>query len=190
MRITKQSLVRRWILSSVLGAVVFAVLAWSDFRLKSLSGFGTQDLQGFSTAQDYRRAFLVWPSLYAVRAGFNWGLDYLLMPLYGAAFFYAGILTRESFAPRPGQLRRILTLLAAVPIAGAVLDGVENALELGMMLSRPTDQMAGIAFTVSNAKWMAIYVGVALWLGALWGRQQERQQRRLQRAETLPPPRA
>ena len=36
--------------------------------------------------------FLVWPSLYAVRAGFNWGLDYLLMPLYGAAFFYAGIL--------------------------------------------------------------------------------------------------
>jgi hypothetical protein len=190
MRITRQSLVRRWILSSVLGAVVFAVLAWSDFRLKSLSGFGTQDLQGFSTAQDYRRAFLVWPSLYAVRAGFNWGLDYLLMPLYGAAFFYAGILTREVFAPRPGRLRRILTLLAAVPIAGAVLDGVENALELSMMLSRPTDQMASIAFTVSNAKWMAIYVGVALWLGALWGRQQERQRRRLQQAETLPPPRA
>jgi len=179
MRITKQVLTRRWMLASVLAALVFAVLAWSDLRLKSLSGFGTQDLQGFSTAQDYRRAFLVWPSLYAVRAGFNWGLDYLLMPLYAAAFFYSGILTREAFAPRPGRLRRILTLLAAVPIAGAVLDGVENALEFSMMLTRPTDEMARVAFTVSNAKWVALYVGLALWLGAVLARQQERQHRRL-----------
>jgi uncharacterized membrane protein len=180
MRLTKQSLVRRWLLTTVLGAMVFAVLAWSDFRLKSLSGYGTQDLQGFSTAAQYRQAFLVWPSLYAVRAGFNWGLDYLLMPLYAAAFFYSGILTREAFAPRPGRLRRILTLLAAVPIAGAVLDGVENGLEFWMMLTRPTDEMARIAFTVSNAKWMALYVGLALLLGALMARQVERQQRRQQ----------
>jgi len=186
MRITKQSLTRRWLLSSVSAAVVFAILAWSDFRLKSVSGFGTQDLQSFATAQDYRRAFLVWPSLYAVRAGFNWGLDYLLMPLYATAFFYAGILTREAFAPRPGGLRRLLTLLAAVPIAGAVLDGIENALEFGMMLSRPTDELARIAFTVSNAKWMALYVGLGLWLGALMARQQERQQRRLRRNESGP----
>jgi len=81
------------------------VLAGADFRLKALSGYGTGDLQGFSTAQQYRQAFLVWPSLYAVRAGFNWGLDYLLMPLYAAAFFYSGIITREAFAPRPGRLR-------------------------------------------------------------------------------------
>ena len=179
MRITKQSLTNRWLLSSVSAVLVFGVLAWSDFRLKSLSGFGTQDLQGFSTAADYRRAFLVWPSLYAVRAGFIWGLDYLLMPLYAAAFFYSGILTREAFAPRPGRLRRILTLLAAVPIAGAVLDGVENALEFGMMLSRPTDELARIAFTISNAKWAALYVGLGLWLGAILARQQERQQRRM-----------
>ena len=186
MRITKQSLTRRWILASVAGALVFAVLAWLDFRLKSLSGFGTQDLQGFATAQDYRRAFLVWPSLYAVRAGFNWGLDYLLMPLYAVAFFYSGILTREAFAPRPGRLRRMLTLLAAVPIAGAVLDAIENALQFGMMLSRPTDELARIAFTVSNAKWVAVYVGLALGVGALLARQQERQQRRLRQAQSGP----
>jgi hypothetical protein len=179
MRITKQSLTLRWTLTSLLAAIVFAVLAWSDLRLKSLSGYGTSDLQGFSTAAQYRQAFLVWPSLYAVRAGFNWGLDYLLMPLYGAAFFYSGILAREAFAPRPGRLRRILTLLAAVPIAGAVLDGIENALEFGMMLTRPTDEMARIAFTISNAKWVALYVGLALWLGAILARQQERQQQRL-----------
>jgi hypothetical protein len=146
MRITKQSLTNRWLLSSVSAVLVFGVLAWSDFRLKSLSGFGTQDLQGFATAQDYRRAFLVWPSLYAVRAGFNWGLDYLLMPLYATAFFYSGILTREAFAPRPGRLRRMLTLLAAVPIAGAVLDAIENALQFGMMLSRPDRRIGAYRF--------------------------------------------
>jgi hypothetical protein len=106
-------------------------------------------------------------------------LDYLLMPLYAAAFFYAGILTREGFAPRPGLPRRLLTMLAAVPIAGALLDGAENALQLSMFLSNPTDRMAGIALSVSNAKWVAIYVGVLLWLGALFARQQERLQRRL-----------
>ena len=46
MRITKQSLNRRWALASILAALVFAILAWSDYRLKSLSGFGTVDLQG------------------------------------------------------------------------------------------------------------------------------------------------
>jgi hypothetical protein len=182
MRITKQVLARRWAVSTVLAALVFAVLSWSDLRLKSLSGFGTADLQGFSTADQYRQAFMAWPGRYAVRAGFNWGLDYLFMPLYAAAFFYSGILTREAFAPRPGRTRRILTLLAAVPIAGAVLDGVENALQLTLMFTGLSDQLARIALSVSSAKWAAIYVGMALWLGALWARQLERQQRRLSRA--------
>ena len=185
MRITKQTLTLRWAVSTLLAALVFAILAWSDLRLKSQSGFGTADLQGFATADQYRQAFMVWPSRYAVRAGFNWGLDYLLMPLYAAAFFYSGILVREAFAPRPGQIRRILTLLAAVPIAGALLDAVENALQLSMLLSTATDQTARIALAVSNAKWVAIYVGIALWLGALWARQQERQQRRLRQASGL-----
>jgi hypothetical protein len=92
------------------------------------------------------------------------------MPLYAAAFFYSGILAREAFAPRPGQLRRILTLLSAVPIAGAVLDAIENALELGQMLSGPSDGLARIAFNVSNAKWIAVYVGLALFLGAVMAR--------------------
>jgi hypothetical protein len=182
MRITKQVLAYRWAVSSVLAALVFAVLAWSDMRLKGLSGFGTADLQGFATAEQYRQAFLVWPSRYAVRAGFDWGLDYLLMPLYGCAFFYAGILAREGFAPRPGLPRRLLTMLAAVPIAGALLDAVENALQLSMFLSVPTDRIAAIALSVSNAKWVAIYVGAVLWLGALLARQQERLQHRLRRA--------
>jgi hypothetical protein len=178
MRITKQVLVRRWAWATVLAIIVFAVMVMSDLRLKALSGFDTLDLQGFSTAAQYRQAFLAWPSMYAVRAGFNWGLDYLLMPLYAAAFFYAGILTREGFAPRPGRARRILTLLAAVPIAGAGLDALENALELNMMLSGAGDAVAAIAFRVSTAKWMAVTVGLTLSLGALMAWLAERRQKR------------
>ncbi len=185
MRITKQILVRRWTLTTVLAGIVFAVLAWSDLRLKALSGFGTADLQGFSTAAQYREAFMAWPARLAVRAGFDWGLDYLLMPLYAAAFFYSGILTREAFAPRPGRARRILTLLAAVPIAGALLDAAENGLQLTMMLWGLSDELARVALTVSNAKWMAVYVGLALWLGAVLALQQERQKRRLRRANRV-----
>jgi hypothetical protein len=54
MRITKEALARRWAITTILGACVFAVLAWSDFRLKALSGYGTADLQGFYTAVQYR----------------------------------------------------------------------------------------------------------------------------------------
>lgn len=182
MRITKQILVRRWTLSTLAAVIVFAVLAWLDYQLKALSGAGTSDLQGFNTAVEYRWAFLHWPSRYAARAGFIWGLDYLLMPLYAAAFFYSGILTREAFAPRPGRLRRILTLLSAVPIAGAVLDAAENALELHQMLSGPSDDIARIAFTVSNAKWMAIYVGLILLAGAVMARVAEWRQKRAKNA--------
>lgn len=49
-----------------------------------------------------------------------------------------------------------------MPIAGAVLDAIENALEMGQMLTRPSDRLARIAFNVSNAKWIAVYVGLAL----------------------------
>lgn len=170
MKITKQALEQRWIMTTIAAAAVFAVLAWWDLRLKVLSGYGTADLQGFATAGQYDLVFLVWPSRFAVRAGFGWGLDYLLMPLYAAAFFYSGILAREAFAPRPGRLRRILTLLAAVPIAGAMLDAVENALELSMMLSGPSDALARMAFNISNAKWAAVAVGLGLFLAALAGR--------------------
>ena len=179
MRITKQILVRRWALTTILAAAVFAVLAVSDLRLEALSGFGTADLQRFSTAQQYNAAFMVWPSLYAVRAGFNWGLDYLLMPLYAMSFFYSGIIAREGFAPGGARLGRILTTLAAVPIAGTVLDAAENALQVFMMLNGATDGLARIAFTISTAKMMAIMVGPVLLLGAVLAQVAERQKKRL-----------
>lgn len=178
MHITKQSLASRWAITTILSILLFAVLAVLDLRLESLSGFGTTDLQNFYSATQYNAAFMVWPSRYAARAGFNWGLDYLLMPLYAMSFFYSGIIAREAL-PANSRWRRLLTTLAAVPIAGALLDAIENALQFSMMVSGASDTLARTAYTVSHAKTMALMIGVLLLLGAVLARVQERKLARL-----------
>ena len=80
-------------------------------------------------------------------------------------------------ASRPGRARRILTLLAAVPIAGALLDAGENVLQFSMMLWGATDTLAGLAAMLTHAKWMALLVGAALLLGAVIGQVTQRQKR-------------
>jgi hypothetical protein len=179
MRITKAALNRRWAICTGLAVAVFAVLAMLDVSLRTLSGLGSADLQGFALGAQYRAASFAWASpAIALRAGFALGFDYLFMPLYAACFFYSGIIAREAFAPRPSRLRRLLTLLAAVPIAGAVLDAFENSLELSLLLGGASDALARLAFTISNAKMVAVYVGLVLLAGAILAQVQERQKRR------------
>ena len=87
-----------------------------DLRLKALAGVGTADIQAFSTAIQFQAAFRAWaPEPYAVRAGFNLGFDFLLMPLYATSFYYSGIITAEAFAPRPGRLRRLILMASLMP---------------------------------------------------------------------------
>jgi hypothetical protein len=187
MRITKEDLNRRWLYATILGASVFAVLTVTDLQLKAKSGFGTADLQSFTRAGQYRAAAFVWSQAsYGLRAGFVLGLDYLLIPLYALSFFFSGILACEAFAPRPGRLRRILTLLAAVPIAGAVLDAVENGLELAMLVGQPGDAGVSLAHAISSAKLAAAYVGLLLLAGAVVARVAERQQKRLKEGAGRP----
>ena len=150
-----------------------------DLRLKALSGVDTADLQSFASAAQFRAAFWAWSQPpYALRAYFNLGLDYLLMPLYAASFFYSGIIAAEGFAPKPGGLRRIILLAAMVPLAGALCDAAENALQLIMFLAGADDSMARLAFTISNAKTIALTVGVVLLAAALAARVQARRQAR------------
>lgn len=180
MRITRAGLNRRWEISVLLAVAAFAVLAAVDANLKLRSGLSAADVQGFALAAQYRLAAVAWvtPSL-ALQAGFALGFDYLFMPLYAAGFFYSGIIAREAFAPRPSRPRRLLTLLAAVPIAGAMLDAIENGLEVWLLLNGASDTMARLAFTISNAKMVAVYVGIVLLAGAILARAQERQKRKM-----------
>jgi hypothetical protein len=171
MRISKAALMSRWAWSTGLGLGVFAVLFYLDLRLKALAGVGTADIQSFSTAAQFRAAFWAWsPEPYAVRAGFDLGFDYLLMPLYAASFFYSGIIAAEAFAPRPGRLRRIITLAAMVPLAGALCDAAENTIQLFMLLNGATDDLAALAFKISSAKDVALLVGLVLLAAALAAR--------------------
>ena len=76
MRIAKANLNRKWLASTLLAGAVFAVLGPLDSRLRTLSGVGTFDLQGFVTAAQYDTAFHTWGiNAYLSRAGFNLGLD-------------------------------------------------------------------------------------------------------------------
>ena len=116
-------------------------------RLKALAGVDTADLQGFSTAVQFRAAFWAWaPEPYAVRAGFNLGFDFLLMPLYATSFYCSGLIAAEAFAPKPGRLRRIILLAAMMPLVGALCDAAENILQIAMLLYGADDGLARLAF--------------------------------------------
>lgn len=171
MRISKAALISRWSWSTGLAVLVFAILWFLDLRLKTLAGVGTADIQAFSSAAQFRAAFQAWaPEPYAVRAGFNLGFDFLLMPLYAVSFYYSGIITAEAFAPRPGSLRRIILMASLMPVAGALCDAAENTLQITMLLEGADGATAQLAFAVSTAKTVELTVGGILLVGALMAR--------------------
>src|ERR1700742_4128728 len=134
MRIAKATLTSRWAWSSGLAVGVFAVLAFLDYRLKALTGVDTADLSSFSSWAQFQLAFRAWgPERFAARAGFNLGVDYLLMPLYAVSFFYSGVIAAEACAQKPGPLRRVLMAAIWVPLIGAMADAAENAVYLAML---------------------------------------------------------
>jgi hypothetical protein len=166
-----RSLNRRWAWTSALAIGAFAVLAVLDTRLKSATGYGTADLQRAATIDDVNLILAAWStSRRAILAGFNLGFDYLFMPLWGFALFYGGLAACERFAPAAGKARRILMFLTAVPLAGMLLDALENATELGWLLKGVTDRTLMLGTMATDAKWLCVIVGVLLSLTALAGR--------------------
>jgi len=125
MRITKQILVRRWAITTILAGCVFAVLAWSDLRLKTLSGFGTADLQGFSPPRNTAGLpGLAVALCRARRLQLGPGLSFDAALCRPPSSIPASLPARLSHPGRQGAPHP--HLLAAVPIAGAVLDAAEN----------------------------------------------------------------
>jgi hypothetical protein len=89
------------------------------------------------------------------------------MPFYAASFFFSGVIVAESFAPGTSPLRRYVLMAAMVAPVAALLDAAGNGLELTMFLTGPTDDLARIGFAVSNAKTVALTVGMVLLIAAL-----------------------
>lgn len=170
-QIPVRSLNQRWAGTSLCAIGAFAVLAILDTKLKSATGYGTADLQRATTVDDVNLILVAWStSRRAILAGFNLGFDYLFMPLWGFALFYGGLAARQRFAPNPGTARRLLMFLSAVPLAGMLLDGVENATELGWVMQGVTEKTVMIGSTATDAKWLCVFVGLALSLVGLIGK--------------------
>ena len=170
MQLSRKALNARWAWTAGAAFAVLAALNLLEGVLRARTGFGTVDLQFVSSGWGIRVIMDHWvrpPD--SVLAGFSLGLDFLFMPLYGAALFFGAIVALDRFAPRPGRLRRIMTLLAFAPVAAAICDAIENALELAMLNGGPTDALARLALEATAAKYAGIAIGLALSVAGLVG---------------------
>lgn len=171
MQINRKALTARWAWTTGVAVALLILLNLLDGVLKARTGYGTMNLQGVETGWDARVIADHWTSPPdAALAGFLLGLDYLFMPFYAAALFFGSLAALDRFAPRPGQRRRIMTLLALAPVAAAICDALENALDLMMLTHAATDTMASFALEATAGKYLGILIGVILSLAALAGR--------------------
>jgi len=171
MQLSRKALNTRWALTGGAAIVLLAVLCLLDSVLKAKTGFDTFALQGIGSGWGIRVIVDHWLSPPdAVLAGFLLGLDFLFIPLYGAALFFGALAAIDRFAPPGGRLRRIMTLLALAPIGAAICDAIENMLQLYMLTHASTDMMASVALEATAAKWVGVAIGLVLTLAALAGR--------------------
>jgi hypothetical protein len=169
MQLSRKALNSRWAWTSVGAIAVLVVLNLVDTWLRAKSGYGTADLQFMQVGAIYA-AILAWSTLpNAVLAGFGLGLDFLFMPLYAAALFYGSVAAVDRFAPKEGRLRRVLTVFAMAPVAAAIFDACENALQIAMLTGGPTATFAAYAMQATTAKYAGIAIGLVLTLGGVAG---------------------
>jgi len=175
MQFSRKALNARWAWSAAAAFVLLLALNLIDAALRSRTGYGTADLQGVGTAWGIRVIADHWTSPPdAVLAGFALGLDYLFMPLYGAALFFGALAALDRFAPQPGPWRRVMTLLALAPVGGAICDAMENALQLIMLTHGPSETLTAFALEATAAKYVGIAIGLLLTLAALAGKLRKR----------------
>jgi hypothetical protein len=171
MQLSRKTLTARWAWTSVAAIVLLVILNLLDTALKAKTGYGTVSLQGIGSGWGIRVIVDHWTSPPdAVMAGFLLGLDFLFIPLYGAALFYGSLAAVDRFGEYGRGLKRTLTLLALAPVGAAICDAIENVLELYMLTHASTDTMASFALEATAAKWLGIAIGVLLSLAALIGR--------------------
>ncbi len=171
MQLSRKALNARWAWATAAAIVLFVALYLVDSELRARTGYGTVSLQGVGTGWGIRVIADHWTSPPdAVLAGFALGLDYLFIPLYGAALFFGSLAAVDRFAPKPGQRRRIMTLLALAPVAAAICDVIENSVDVMMLTHTATDMLASIALEATAAKYLGILVGIVLSVAALVGR--------------------
>src|SRR5512137_1660055 len=116
MQLSRKALNARWAWTTGAAIVLLVLLNFVDSTLQARTGYGTVSMQGVGAGWGIRVIADRWTSPPdAVLAGFALGLDFLFIPLYGAALFFGSIAAVDRYAPQAGRLRRIMTLLALAP---------------------------------------------------------------------------
>jgi hypothetical protein len=163
MQLSRKTLNARWAWTSAAAVAALAVLSLTDTLLKAKTGFGAADLQNVPTDWGVRWIMDHWASPpNSVLIGFALGFDYLFIPLYAAALYFGAIAARERFTPKPGRAQRIMALMAMAPVAGALFDACENALQMVMLTNGPSQILATLATEATTAKYAGVAVGLAL----------------------------
>ncbi|GAA0525481.1 hypothetical protein FHS83_001942 [Rhizomicrobium palustre] len=171
MKLSRKALTVSWAWLSALAVVMGIVLYLLDGVLKAKTGFGTASMQFVGSGYDLRLMMDHWirpPDMALV--GFLFGLDFLFMPLYGAALFCGALVALDRFAPAKGNLRRLMIRLSLAPIAAALCDAIENSLSVYMLTHTPTNALASFAMEATAGKWLGIAIGLALTVAALIGK--------------------
>jgi len=171
MQLSRKSLNAYWLWSSAAAALMLIVMTALEGMLKARTGLATADLQFVGTGYGLRVIIDHWLSPPdAAFAGFLLGLDYLFMPLYGAALFFGALAALDRFAPARGTLRALLARLTLFPIGAALCDAIENGLQISMLTQSPSNLIASFALEATAGKWLGIAIGVLLTVAALIGR--------------------
>jgi hypothetical protein len=171
MQLSRKALDARWAWASILAILMAVVMYLLDGVLKAKTGYATADLQFVSSGYGLRLLMDHWvspPNM--VLAGFILGLDFLFIPLYGAAMFCGALVALDRFAPVRGNLRRLLTRLTLAPVAAALCDAIENGIQIFMLTHTPTNTLASFALEATAGKWLGIAIGLLLTAAALIGR--------------------
>lgn len=161
LQVSKEALKSRWGWTSLAAVLVLIILNLADGALKARTGAGTLDLQFASSGPAVRFIMDRWQTpADATLVGFLLGLDFLLIPLYGAALYFGCIAARERFAPGGGALRRLLDAVSIAPLVAVLCDVVENMLEMSMLTQGPNPLFAMLSYQATMLKWASGLVGL------------------------------
>ena len=144
---------------------VFAALAIINAFVLNVLGGALQTgaaplgILSFEFAGDRATALAIidsWNERTRLLAGVNLGLDYLFLFLYSHAIAFGCWLTGQ----KRSSLLRWAYVLAALQMAAAVLDGIENFGLLQLLLGNPGAGWAPLAFWCAGFKFLFVGAGI------------------------------
>lgn len=142
--------------------LVVAALILMDAPLRTTAapmGIVSFELAGTTTAAEEITAS--WDGSARVRAGFELGLDYLFMPLYSTAIGMACVWAAGMWGERAKALGQMGVVLAWGQSAAALMDGIENAALLAMLLGPPASPWPELAAWCATIKFGVVLPGLA-----------------------------